>query len=169
MRILAFLFAALTIALVVGVGPPARAQLAAHEHTPAVLEALSGTYRTTLVLDDLLAQDFDVPYDLVGIWTLTIRIDGIVEWHYDMPSGPGPSSYDMSGVYVVHDQRLYFGAESGDYPCQDLYGVTSGVYTWSWRDDGALDLAVVEDDCSERRIILTAHPLQSPRDGTTTP
>ena len=149
MRIRTLLFTA----LVAGWAFPALAQ------TPAILDALSGTYRTRLVYEDLAAQGFHQPYDLVGTWTVSIRPDGHVEWHYDLPSGPGPSSYDMSSVYVVHGDRLYVGADTGAYPCQDLYGVTSGVYAWSWTDDEALDLTVIDDACPERRIILTAKPL----------
>jgi len=117
---------------------------------------LSGTYVTTLDMDDLVAQGFGIPTDLVGTWTVAIHEDGHILWRYDATTGD--RSYEMSSVYVVHDGRFLVGADAGLYPCQDLYDVTAGVYTWWWQD-GDLAFTAVEDACPERRIILTARPL----------
>ena len=142
-----------TLATVLVVGAMAGAGLA---RPPAVVRELAGSYRTTLVYEDLTAQNFYVPGDLVGEWTVTILADGHIGWHY--LSDSGARSYDMTSVYVVHDGRLLIGADTGRYPCGDIYDVTAGVYTWSWQD-GTLGFTAVEDGCHERRIILTAKPL----------
>lgn len=97
--------------------------------------------------------------------TVTILADGHIGWHY--VSDSGARSYEMTSVYVVHDGRLLIGADTGRYPCCDVYGVTAGVYTWSWQD-GSLAFNAVEDRCHERRIILTAKPLVPIEDDTET-
>ncbi len=151
-----------TIAIVLAASSVAGAALA---RPPEVIRELAGTYRTTLVYEDLTAQDFYIPDDLVGTWTVTLRVDGHIEWHYE--SASSARSYDMSSVYVIHDGRLLVGADTGLYPCQDGYDVTAGVYAWSWQDD-ALAFQAVEDACHERRIILTAKPLVPVEDDSET-
>ena len=126
------------------------------------VRALAGSYVTTLTKDDLRAQNFYIDKDLVGTWTVQIEEDGHVHWSYLGPGGE--RSYTLTGVYVLHRGELVLGAEEGPYACRDLYGVTSGAYRYEPSVD-ALRLTVVEDACIERRIILTAHPLQpSPPD-----
>lgn len=121
------------------------------------VRALAGSYATTLTRDDLRAQNFYIDEDLVGAWTVRIDEDGHVHWSYLGPDGE--RSYALTGVYVLHRGELILGAEEGPYACRDLYGVTSGAYRYEPSEDG-LRLTVVEDACIERRIILTAHPLQ---------
>ena len=149
-----------TLATVLMVTALAGAALA---RPPAVIRDLAGSYRTTLVYEDLAAQGFYVPGDMVGEWTVTILADGHIGWHY--VSDSGARSYDMTSVYVVHEDRLLIGADTGRYPCSDVYDVTAGVYTWSWQD-GSLAFSAVEDRCHERRIILTAKPLVPIEDDT---
>lgn len=142
-----------TLATVLVVAALAGAALA---RAPAVIRDLAGSYRTTLVYEDLTAQGFYIAGDLVGEWTVTVLEDGHIGWHY--VSDSGARSYDMTSVYVVYDGRLLIGADTGRYPCGEVHSVTAGVYTWSWQD-GSLAFATVEDGCHERRIILTATPL----------
>lgn len=124
---------------------------------PEVLEELTGTYRTTLAYEDLTAQDFREPADLVGTWTMTFHEGGYLDYTYRSETPEG--MYEINSVYVVHNDRIYVGAETGAYRCQDIYGVTAGVYSWSRQSNGSLVLTAIEDGCIERRIVFTAHPL----------
>jgi hypothetical protein len=142
----------------------ALAAQAALAQSLALLLQLSGSYETTIELEDALAQGFAGRTDLVGDWTVTIREDGHIEWHYE--ASDDSYSYDMNSVYVVHEARLLIGASSGRHRPREQ-GVTAGVYTWSWQDD-ALVLEAVDDAALERRIVLTAHPLVPVEDDAAT-
>src|SRR6056297_3120093 len=122
----------------------------AHALPRAVLEELAGTYQTTVTQADIEAQEFYLPVDLVGTWTITLREDGDIIWHYE--SATNARTYEMRGVWLVHGDRIYVGHETGPHPCN----IASGVYTWTWADD-ALVLTASEDPCIQRRIIATAH------------
>lgn len=141
--------------LIVGLALAVAAPTGRAQHVDAIDE-LSGTYETTIELEDALAQGYARQTDLVGTWTLTIREDGHVVWTYE--ASCGCDSYGMNSVYVVHDGRFLIGATVGRHRPRDE-GVTAGVYGWSWQD-GALAFEAIDDGSIERRIVLTAHPLE---------
>ena len=89
-------------------------------------------YRTSLVCEDLTAQDSYDPADGVGTWRVTFHEGGRLKYAYK--SETSARTDEVESVFVVHDDRIFVDTEVGAYRCQDMYGVTAGVYSWSWLD-----------------------------------
>jgi hypothetical protein len=101
-------------------------------------QKLAGIYTTTIT-----AQDTDVGFE--GDWELELTPDGIL---YLMWNG---QRLDPSPFTATQDQ-IEFGVGPG---CGSPWS-----YQWTLESGVLIFAPVGEDPCSNRQLVLTAHPLQ---------
>ena len=131
---------------------------------PSEFEELTGTYRTTIVREDLETQNCVREVDLIGNWEVEIDAAGIVTFRFEPLSyQPGEDfggmPYQNRHVYLIEEGQLKLGAGTGKHLCCIAGVPVNGVYAWTAADE-TLQVSAIEDLCLARRVILTAHPLR---------
>lgn len=123
------------------------------------MTAMLGTYTTTISNQDVVDGGFNFWQDLAGDWVIDFNADGSVDLHYKFHE----REYTVTGSFVVADDTITFGEESGEYACNELYDIDDVTYRWQIVDD-TLIFETSDDPCHERRIVFTAHPLRRQMD-----
>jgi hypothetical protein len=109
------------------------------------LSTFAGTYTTSI-------SEADVPpegKDLVGIWEIMLSEE-------NQFTAAKSGEVQARGTYLVQNDHVSFADQDGPNACPKEQA--AGMYQVSY-DAETVTFTALEDQCSDRKIILTAHAL----------
>lgn len=118
-----------------------------------ITSPIVGTYTITITQKDVAANP-DLASDL-GTHTWVLKDDGTYFWKLHTPANSNLGSFNIDGTYqIAQDEVSMKDALCANY----LNAPGAGTYTWQ-RKGNTLILQVKSDDCVDRKLVLTMHPL----------
>lgn len=118
-----------------------------------ITSPIVGTYTITITQKDVAAKP-DLASDL-GTHTWILKGDGTYFWKLRTPPNSTLGSFNIDGSYQVAQGEV----SMKDALCANyLNAPGAGTYMWQIKGNDLL-LQVKSDDCVDRKLVLTAHPL----------